>query len=446
MTHALEKRPVLILGGGLAGVSTAFHLPRRNSLIIEKESEVGGTARSFEIDGFTFDITGHLLHLHTPYTKKLIRKLLKNQFFSCVRKALIYSQGTYTRYPFQAATNGLPSTTVDDCVLGFFETYLKSQKNPMKNGGQHNFRSWCLRTFGAGISKYFMIPYNEKLYQTPANRMSADWCGPFVPMPRLADVIQGAINNQDKSFGYNTTFLYPKKGGIQQLARALAKPVKDIRLNSSVQKIDWKRKIATLSSGETVLYSSLVNTIPLLELLKRMEPLPKRVRAASRQLRFASVLCVNIGVKRPRISDASWIYFPEKKYPFYRVGFPMNFTPHVVPKGCSSMYVEVPVNLKHRFSKASLLKQVRAGLTDAGILRNSDKLPVVQFIPIKYAYVIYNEARQRALRVIFSFLSQHGIQSIGRYGEWKYSFMEEAILDGKKAAAYILNGSHANAR
>ncbi len=43
----------------------------------------------------------------------------------------------------------------------------------------------------------------------------------FVPQPKVEDVERGARENTEKSFGYNTTFLYPKTGGIQVLAEAL---------------------------------------------------------------------------------------------------------------------------------------------------------------------------------------------------------------------------------
>lgn len=435
----MSDRPTLILGAGLAGISTAYHLKNQPNVVVERESSIGGTARSFKVGKFTFDITGHLLHLHTPYTKKLIPKLLGNKFFSCVRKAWIFSKKTYTKYPFQASTHGLPQNVVRDCVLGFVDAYME---NKLNNTDRSNldFRSWCYRTFGSGIAEHFMIPYNEKLYQTPSSKMTTDWCGAFVPMPKLAEVIRGALEPQNQAFGYNTTFLYPKEGGIQSLAIAMARNVRDIYLNTSVLKLDWKRKHATLSNGETIPYSSLVNSIPLLELLKLMGDLPPSIQKAKRSLRFASILCLNIGVDRSKISDASWVYFPEKIFPFYRVGFPMNFTPHVVPKGCSSMYVEVPMDLKKPFSKAKILRDVRQGLIESRILKHSDRFPVVQFIPVKYAYIIYDQHRQKALRTIFSFLKENDIQSIGRYGAWKYSFMEEAILDGKKAADSILNG------
>lgn len=429
----------LIVGGGLAGVSTAYHLPKGSFILSERESGVGGTARSFFIDGFTFDFTGHLLHLHSDYTKKLIPKLLNNDFYTCTRKTSIFSKGVYTNYPFQVFTHGLPQDVIDECVLGYFDRYKNALPAEERST---NFAAWCDQVFGPGIAKHFMLPYNEKLYQTKASNMTTDWCGPFVPMPNLSDVISGALGSNEGTFGYNATFLYPRKGGIQALPEAMAKGLTGIRLKTTVTRIDWRKKRATLSSGEEVGYRQIVNTIPLPELLKVMKPLPADVAAAAKKLTYASILCLNIGVKRAKISDQSWIYFPEPEFPFYRIGFPMNFTPHVVPKGCSSMYVEVPARTWEKAkSKAALLKDVRKGLIRAGVLKKSDRLPVVQFLPIRYAYVVYDKNRTPAMKTIFKFLKAQEIQSIGRYGAWKYSFMEEAILDGKKAAEAIPLGN-----
>jgi protoporphyrinogen oxidase len=186
-------------------------------------------------------------------------------------------------------------------------------------------------------------------------------------------------------------------------------------------------------------YDSLVSTLPLAELLKKMPDLPPEIESLKKRLLWTSVLCVNLGVERAKISDQSWIYFPEKKFPFYRVGFPMNFTPHVVPKGCSSMYVEVgyPPEKIPDFKNPKFLKSIRSGLETAKILKKSDKILVADFIPIRYAYVIYTPERKAQMKTLFNFLNTHSIRSIGRYGAWKYSFMEEALLDGKMTAELI---------
>ena len=53
--------------------------------------------------------------------------------------------------------------------------------------------------------------------------------------------------------------------------------------------------------------------------------------------------------------------------------------------------------------------------------------------------MIYDQYREAALIRIFSFLKSNKIFSIGRYGAWEYSNMEDAILHGKNVASYLLN-------
>ena len=183
----------------------------------------------------------------------------------------------------------------------------------------------------------------------------------------------------------------------------------------------------------------LPTSSPLVELLNRTDGLPREIEHTRKKLRWTSILCINLGVNRAKISDKSWIYFPEKEYVFYRVGFPMNFTPHAVPRGCSSMYVEVGYqpDKKLNWQSPAFQKRVRRDLEKCGILKRADKILVTSIVPVRHAYVVYTPDRKQTTDKLFSFLGDHQVQSIGRYGGWKYSFMEEAILDGKKAAEKI---------
>ena len=91
---------VLILGAGLAGLSAAWHLRGRDVLVLEREAEVGGLCRSFRQQGFTFDLTGHLLHLRDPSIRAWVERLLPDGWTLLQRSAWIRSHGALTPYPF----------------------------------------------------------------------------------------------------------------------------------------------------------------------------------------------------------------------------------------------------------------------------------------------------------------------------------------------------------
>ncbi|MBI4423878.1 MAG: FAD-dependent oxidoreductase [Elusimicrobia bacterium] len=435
------KVDVLVLGGGLAGLSTAYHLKRSGKrvtwLVVEKRAAPGGLAGSVSQDGFVFDHTGHLLHLHDAYGMRLILDLLEGNVGVQNRNSWIYSHETFTRYPFQANTCGLPPRVVEDCVAGFLKTVHRPRPAPPGL----SFGAWCRRTFGEGISRHFMLPYNRKLWCRPLDRMTTEWQGRFVPKPSPEEVLYGGLLDQKKFFGYNATFRYPLRGGIQALPDALAARVPNLRLGCAVRKVDLAEKVAAIDGIGEVRYERLVNTLPLAQFLDLASPLTEAARAARRKLRWITVYNLNLGVARPKMSDKHWIYFPEGRFPFYRAGFSSNFSPSVAPRATSSMYIEVSRRPQERVDLDRLERSILAGLAGCGLLRSSDKLLARVWLPIPCAYVVYDFDRTPAVNALFAFLKSRGVESIGRYGAWKYSFMEETILDGKRCADRLLGRS-----
>jgi hypothetical protein len=51
--------------------------------------------------------------------------------------------------------------------------------------------------------------------------------------------------------------------------------------------------------------------------------------------------------------------------------------------------------------------------------------------------VIYDRDRRVALPAIFEVLEQHGIFSLGRFGGWEYSSMEDAMRQGMEIAGRL---------
>ena len=423
---------IVILGGGLAGLSAGYHLLEYDPILFEKEQTVGGLCRSFTQDGFTFDCTGHLVHLKNQYTKDLVASILPNAFDFHERLAAIYSKSTVTPYPFQANTYGLPPEVIKDCVVGFVETL-----NAQSNGAGKNFHDWVLTTFGTGIAKHFMLPYNEKFWKQDLHTITADWVSWSIPKPKLDEVVNGALGLTNKGMGYNPKFMYPKNGGIHCLPQALAKPLRNVHVGETLEYIDAKKKYIRLKSGGEQSYDFLISTLPVSLIYEIIPDAPDTLRHNARQLKAISVLNINIGVYRPKISDQHWIYFPENQFIFSRVGFPMNFSKSVAPEGASSMYIEITHHPDERLDIEETFEQCLVDLEAAGILRKDDRILTRHVIDIKCAYVVFNEHRQKHLQTLIDYLESRGIYSAGRYGRWDYFSMEDSILSGKAAAERI---------
>lgn len=433
---------VVILGAGLAGLSASLHLPVDFDVhVFEREDEVGGVARSRRVSGFTFDYTGHLLHLRDQGVKDLVAKLLPDAFRRCDRRAVIYSHGTYIPYPFQANLHGLPAEIVAECLIGFVQSLMSDDK-PEDSA---NFKEWCLRCFGKGISRHFMIPYNSKLYCRDLALMSAEWVSWSVPRPSLEQVVQGALGIRVEGMGYNPTFLYPKGGGIDIVPQALAREARGIELNCTVERVDLAGKRVHLADDRTFPYDHLVTTMPLRAFIALAEPMPQWAREAARTLESVTVCGFNFGIGRADIADFDWVYVPEPGFPFYRFGFPSAFSKDSCPPGTSSCYVEVAVDRGTSIDVAAMENAVLDGLRRIGVLRSDDAIIARDHVIIDPAYVVFDHHRAAVRDRLLDLLLDSGVQSIGRYGAWTYSGMEDAIIAGRQAAD-VITGATAPAR
>jgi protoporphyrinogen oxidase len=433
---------ILILGGGLAGLSTAYHLGDTPHLVLEAEPEGGGLCRSREIDGFWFDYTGHLLHLRDPRAIDLVERMLPGVFREISRRAVIRSRGATLPFPFQANLFGLPPEVVAECVTGFAE----SLGRPIPEDPGASFRDWSLAVFGHGISEAFMFPYNGKLFRRDPSEMTADWVSWAVPKPNLEEVVRGALGLHNEGMGYNSTFRYPERGGIGVVPRAFAERVKNVRYDARVTAVDPEHRTVDLSDGDRIAYERLVVTIPLPSFLRMTNGGPFDLAQQAERLDWSVVACWNIGIDRAGVGDGvHWIYFPDADAPFYRVGFPTNFSDGVAPRGMSSMYVEFGLRRGERPDLKAMETAALEAMRREGILRGGDRVVVGDWIVIDPGYVIFDRERQDVMGRLSPALEKLGVHLAGRYGAWTYSYMERAILDGLEVAGRLRGAGPARA-
>lgn len=407
----------VIIGAGLAGLSAA-HILKENCTVLEKEARPGGLARTEIRDGFTFDYTGHLLHLRDPKIEKFILDNVKTQLLKIKREAVIFSNNVYTAYPYQVNSYGLPAEIIEENLTGFIRAKLK------KEAYKPNFRDWVNKTFGSGIANNFMLPYNEKFWKYPLDKLTLEWLGRFVPDPKLEDVIEG-VKPKPKDAGYNVHFYYPERGGIERVVEGVYGGVANlVRSSTNVTEIDLVNRIVYFEGGQEK-YDALISTIPLDKFLK-MTAFPKLKYLASK-LRATSVYALNVGFKSKEKITRHWVYVPEKKYPFYRIGFPHTFAPSNAPEGMSSVFAEVSYSGSRPSNPDA---QIIKGLIDMGVIGSKKDIVTTLPMNLESAYVVYNKDREEALPQINEILAKHNVHLAGRWGKWEYSSMEDAIMEG----------------
>jgi protoporphyrinogen oxidase len=439
----MKDYPVIIVGAGLTGLSCAYHLGG-DYLLLERELEPGGIVRTrIRMNSFHCDGTGHWLHLRNAGMKELVNKLLPGQLVEHERKAVIFSHGAFTAYPFQANTYGLPREVIMECLLG-----LLKAKHPEDFGQKpvaeppQNFHDWIVRAFGEGIAKHFMIPYNQKLLGVSLKELMPAFAERFIPRPSTEDVIKGALGFSKESLGYNAKFVYPRHGGIGALSRAFANALKEPPLyGTDVTEIDLGQKTVWLANGKSVRFERLVNTMPLVQLISMLKDVPEDVRAAAKNLRATTVHYFDIGVRGTGdiASDYHWVYFPEPEYIFYRAGSYSAVHKESAPPGCRSYYVEMSGGASDLLQQPEKLKQrVLADLKRARILSEKDEILFMELCAIPHAYVIFDQHYEASRGFIIDYLNRNGVITGGRWGGWGYGGMEDAMLDGKAAADQIL--------
>ena len=414
----------IVIGAGISGLSFGY-FSKKPFILFEKENVVGGLCKSVKDNGFTFDYSGHFIHIKDKKIKFLIEKVIGKKLLTIKRNSAILFNNKIMPFPFQANLYYLTEQQKQNCIEG-----IKKRRN-IKIYDDMPFIDWAKAMFGNGITEYFMQPYNQKLWNYNLKKLTAAWTAPFVPKPTQQSIINSAYKQTDQRYGYNSIFYYPSKNGCQAMIDGFYKKLKNnIITNSKVGTIDLKSKIL-YAGGKRYFYDNIISTQPLKELLLSIKDLPKSISKLIKKLDCTSTRCINLGIKYKKnlpnmIKDVHWIYIPKKEYPFYRIGVYSNVYKDLAPKKCYSLYIEMS-NIKGCDKIIPILKKI-------GIMNIDDEVISLNVIDMKYAYVIFNKGRKKTLDTIFKFLKKNNIYCTGRYGSWEYSFIEKNIIDAKNLA------------
>ena len=418
-----------ILGGGLSGLALASRL--RNAEVLEQAERPGGLCRSLTFDGFTFDPHGsHILFSRDAAAMAFYEDLLGSNVCRRRRNTKVFYKGRYVKYPFENGLSELPAEDNLACLLGYVEAYIARHAGTAGKAG--NFREWMYQRFGKGITESYLLPYNEKIWKTPAEEMGVDWVDGRVPDPPLEDVIKASLGIPTEGYTHQLNFMYPREGGVESLIRGLLPKVSRVRTRFRVAAIRRKNASWIVSDGrEELEFDRLVSTLPIPELIRCLPEVPPVVREAAEALQHRSLVTVMLGISRPNLNDFSWVYFPSPGDGWFnRISFPSNFSDRAAPDRASSAVAEITCNAGDDVWSApddALMEHVLERGNALGVFRR-DEVIASRVARTRHAYVVFDLNHRRNLDLVNAYAAKIGIRLLGRFGQFDYINTDQCIL------------------
>lgn len=401
----------LIIGAGISGLSYAAATPH-DYLVLEAEEQIGGYCKTIYKDGFVWDYSGHFFHFQHPELRDYVmQRIAPDEMLTVQKHTQILYKDRHVDFPFQMNIHQLEQQEFIDCLYDLFSI--------PEGATSDTFKQMLYAKFGRSIAEKFLIPYNTKLYATDLDRLDVDAMGRFFPYADKEQIVRNFRHPEGKS--YNATFLYPKQGCIR-IVNSVASQVdeKRISLGESLLSIDPKTHTA-VTDRRTLHYDRLISTMPLPKLLTLCG-----VQYVPEIYTWNKVLVFNLGfdAKGPERKNC-WMYIPESKYLFYRVGFYDN----IIGQDRMSLYVEIGFSKDQSVGNIeSLLQRTLDDLRTAGIV-SDQRLVAKHHVLMDPAYVHITRRSEEDKEEKFRLLAQSDIFSIGRYGAWKYCSLEDNMYD-----------------
>lgn len=304
MPNSVRENPILILGGGISGLATAYFLKKRNRpfLLFEKSDEVGGVFKSSEYKNHILDFGPNSIRDKNGLIQEIVSDLgLEDEM-------LEISESFKTRYLLKEGNLKAVSSP-----LSLLKSDLISWKGKLKalsevfkkaeNYSEESVGSFFERRFGKEIVDQILDPVLSGIYAGKVSEMSMQQLYPdLINLERdYGSVIKGFIKKSRSKQKTERKVINFKKG-ISQFTSGLYEFLKDDIIHEEVLSITKKEgKYFIKTSRDEYLSEQIISCLPSYVLAKLVEDWNSELSSTLSKIKYAPLVSTQIAFESTEI-------------------------------------------------------------------------------------------------------------------------------------------------
>jgi protoporphyrinogen oxidase len=434
-----------IVGAGPSGLTAAYRLVQagKRVLLIERDSRVGGLAKSHHYSGHIFDTGPKRFHTDDPEVMAFINEVTASKITRIDRSTEVYFLKRYFNWPL---TTGdifkLPPGMAVKCLLDVLK------KQPAQD--KASFHEYIRAKYGEALYAVFFRPYTQKFLRWDSEDIHSDWASTGINRTVVdsrinANSLESLIKTLLLPEKIKTEFLYPSEGGFggfyEQLLELCRKyPGFQLSLNDSVTAITAFPEILELKtrSGRTVNCRDFIWSGNLNDLLKIIE--------AQGHLHYLNTVFYNLICREDAISRrrAQWIYVSRGDSLISRITCMKEFAGYTCPKGYYNLVCELTdsqLQPKYMLDPKQHVAQVIQELKEMSFIRSQASVEAVHINPVVDTYPIYHKHYHKDFGAAAGRVRQYSkrIHLLGRCGAFWYNNSDHSIRFALEMAQRLLN-------
>ena len=456
-TDPVERKSVVIIGGGPAGLTAALELSRNRvpARVLEADRQVGGISRTVNYKGYLFDIGGHRFFTKWDDVNQIWKETLGDKFLLRPRLSRIYYRRKFFLYPLVAknALMGLGPVESVRILLSYFRSAL------FPTPKEDNLEEWVSNRFGKRLYQIFFKTYTEKVWGVPCTSIQAEWAAQRIRGLSLMGAVKNALfpSKSPKAKTLIDRFHYPERGPGQMwetLADQLDGQGYPVLMERPVVRIcheggKVKRVVTRGPHGaESFEGTDFISSMPIRDLIQALDPPPPAdVLRAANELRYRDFLIVSLVINRKEVSPDNWIYVHEPGVKVGRIQNFKNWSPAMVPdaeKTCLGMEYFVFENDELWSSRdEDLIRMARREIAQLGLVQ-PEEIEDGTVVRMRKAYPMYDPGWAERIEAIRAYAqsSLRNLQLVGRNGMHKYNNQDHSMMTALCAAQNICGAGH----